>query len=234
MEGHFWKINQMKQPKNIALSVLVIATIVLAFSNMHSCTRTREFGKLYNASSGELQTSRNKLGQEKATNSILYGEVSDLKKINAGKDSTLSRLQELVNNRTISATVFSTATSSSVSSATVIGVFDTVFIDTCKTLIYPRYTTNFENDWERFNITATKDSFNIDYSVFNRYEFKQEWERYGFLKTKKRAVTGVLNLNPNTETKELQTFTVQCKCNKTKWFTAGAATGILAISLIKR
>lgn len=224
----------MKQLKNIALPVLFIAVIVLAFSNMRSCTNAREFGKLYNASAGELQTSRNNLGQEKATNALLYGEVSDLKKLNAGKDSTLSRLQELVNRKTISATVFNTITSSSVSSATVTEVYDTVFIDTCKALLYPRYTTNFENDWERFNITATKDSFDIDYSVFNRYEFKQEWERYGFLKTKKRAITGVLNLNPNTETKELQTFTVQCKCNKTKWFVTGMATGALAINLIKR
>lgn len=230
----------MNNGKNILLFILGATVIVLLLLLDKCGDRANGFEAMSVANADTLEITRNNLGQERSVVGLLSGSYDQLARQAAGKDTTLAKLQEIVNKRTISATILSNTTASSFTAPTIV-TYDETELSTNELetnnsvdsthicpVLFPKYNTSYTNRWERFNITATRDSFNVNYKVFNEFELTQNWQRYGFLKTKKRAITSVLNLNPNTETKELKTFTVECKCNKGKWFLGGLITGSLA------
>jgi len=191
--------------------------------------------ELFDASQDSLHKFRNSFGQEETKTKLLYGTISDLKKLDSSKDSSIQKLLALVNKKTISATVLSTATSITVSSSTAIVSKDTVRKDSL-IYIYPKYKFNkgdtLKNKWEEIYATADKDSFNLHYKIFN--EFNITHNRYEKQKVKGRLfkqkipMVNVVNLNPKTETRELKAFAVEPpKQKKGIVFVAGVLLGII-------
>lgn len=221
----------MNPKANFILNIsLVGAILILSLLLNKSCNKNKDyegFEEMYNASMDSLHKERDKLGREKTTTALLYGDVESLKKLNASKDSTLAKLQKLVNKHTISATVFSTSTGNTVSSGTMVKT-ETIIVKGDSVFIYPVYSTKFKNRWEDFDITADRDTFLISYKVFNEYEYKQEFKRQGFLKPR-APVVSVTNQNPNTETLELKSFAVKPdKRSRWKNIAIGAVAGLAA------
>ena len=126
-------------------------------------------------------------------------------------DSTILALQKVVKDykgKLASATVLGSSTSDSGTSVTTTS-WDTIKTDT-GSIIHPVFKTDWDERWSRGNIIASKDSISRNIQVKNEFEFTQGLERQGFLKKRKSLVT-IKNLNPNTVTTELKTFTVQAQ-----------------------
>lgn len=212
------------------LYIAVIALILLVFSG--TCRRAQEQNALLQSADETLQLAHNELGQQEATVAALYGAIDDLEKLNASKDSAIIKLQKIVNKKTITATVLQNETANTITNTTTVEYrTDTVYKDSIA-YVFPVYKTTYQNQWENFDAVASRDSFKINYKVFNEFEIKHQWTRKNIF-SKKYAQISVLNLNPNTETRELKTFIVaQPKQNKLAIFLTGIAAGILVTTIL--
>ena len=95
--------------------------------------------------------------------------------------------------------------------------------------VYPEYRDSILNKWEDFKISANKESFHLQYKVFNEFEIKQSWQRNGFFKHK-TPIAEVTNLNPHTQTIEYKTFTLaESKGNRLRDFLFGIMASTIAI-----
>lgn len=215
-------------------SILLIVCVVLAFFLSSTCNKIKkgkQFESMYVASQDTLHKTRNALGQEVAVKDLLYGDVSNFKKLIAGKDSTLAKLQKIVDRKTISATVLDNSTSNEIHSHTntitghdTIRKHDTLFV-------YPEYSTIFKNRWEDFNVKANRDTFLIDYKVFNEFEIEQKFEKQkvkGYIFKQDVPVIQVTNSNPNTVTNDVQSFNVSPPKNSSlKKILVGVGVGLV-------
>lgn len=211
--------------------IFIAIILALVFFTWKGCTKGDSFEALYNASTDTLHQVRNKLGQEETKTALLYGSVSDLKKLHVSDSSAIGKLQKLVDKNTISATYLSVATGNIISSGT-----DTIIMrDTIKgpdgiTYVYPEYRDTIKSQWEDIKIKSNKDSTSIDYKVFNEFNIVQSWERPSLLK-RKIPIANITNLNPHTETKEFKTFTLQeNKGNRLRDGLIGVAVGALVVT----
>lgn len=235
--------------KQITLREIILfgASIILAFFLfVKGCDTPLDKDKyipreLFDASQDSLHKSRNSLGQEETKTKLLYGTISDFKKLDSSKDSTIQKLLKLVNKKTISATVLSTSTSSSTASATNVIPADTVRKDSL-IYIYPEYkfksADTIKNKWEELYVRATKDSIHTYYKVFNEFDITQRFEKQkvkGKLFKQNIPMVDVINKNPKTETRELKSFAVQPPKQKKGYaFIGGIIVGIVGYKLINK
>lgn len=210
--------------------VFLLVIVFLALLLLRTCNKKdhlKNFEDMYNASQDTLHTTRDVLGRETASKAILYGDVDNLKKIN-------KELAAQVNKNTISATIIRSSTGGVFTSTTTITRYDTVFKQDTLIVLYPEYHTRYENQWENFDITATKDTFLVNYKVFNKFSIKQEWKRDGLFKPKKPIIS-VFNENPHTSSIDIQSFVL--KENKPKkWaiFGTGVLAGLVSYKLLSK
>ena len=212
-----------------------VLVLILCVCLRNGCIQSDSFEKMYKASSDTLHQTRNQLGQQKTTTSLLYGSVKSLKNLHTIDSSALAKVQNMVDKLTISATYLSNITNNSVTGVTTVTpvtAHDTIVKNGIK-YIYPEYRDTITNKWEYLIMAANKDSFRLQYKVFNEFELVQDWKRNGLFK-RKTATATVLNLNPHTETKEFQTFTVkEDKENRLRDMLIGAAVGALTIESVR-
>lgn len=213
--------------------ILAIALLVMLFLYWDGCNDTKQYEAMYNASNDTLHKTINELGQEKTTTALLHSSISDLKKIHASDSSALKKLKDMVTNQTISATYLSNVTGNTIGSETTIASADTVWKDSIA-YVYPEYRDTISNKWENFVMAANRDSFKLDYKVFNEYQYHQYWKKNGLFKRKTPEVS-VINLNPHTETKELKAFTLkEDKGNRLRDALIGAAVGAAAVIAVNK
>lgn len=214
--------------------IYTLLILVLCVCLRNGCKQSESFEKMYKASADTLHQTRNELGQQKTTTTLLYGSVNGLKNLHAIDSSALSKVQKMVDKLTISATYLATITGNNIKTPTgKVLIHDTIKGKNGISYVYPEYSTQYENKWERFKVVANKDTTKVDYKVFNEFELVQDWKRNGLFK-RKTAIATVLNLNPHTETKEFQTFTVkEDKGNRLRDMLIGAAIGALTIEGIR-
>lgn len=215
---------------NIFFAIAIIALVAI---NIKTCGKLSDVSNISIAKDDTIKSYINKYGEQVSTIAIMHGTVAELKNLNAKKDSELARLQKMVDKHTISATAHGTQTGNVVNSSTTITRYDTIKIkDSIK--IYPHYATKFENKWERFSAIATKDSFKIDYKVFNKFDYVVRYNKEKWYKARVPEIT-VTNLNPNTETLELKNFTVKPPKNqKIIVFLGGAIAGSISVIAIRQ
>ena len=212
--------------------MLILAAILIFFiyRGCESRADLKEQIGLYEAAQDTLHQTRNELGQQITSISLLQADKEkDLLKLKTN-DSTIIALQKVVKEykgKLDNATVFGNSTNDAGSSETIIK-WDTLKTDTGSTA-YPTYTSNWVEKWSEGNIKATKDSIFRDIKIKNEFEMTMGKENQGFLKKRKSVVT-IKNLNPNTITTELRTFTVEPHKNKFS-FGIGAAYGYDLIGL---
>lgn len=213
----------------IAIILMLIACL---YNGCKQAERANDLNTLYEASQDSLHKERNKQGLEKTATTLLYSTIADFKKMKTADSSTIGKLQRMVDRLTISATYLSTATGNTVTGVTSVTAHDTIVKNGIQT-IYPEYRDTLNNRWEHFIMTANKDSFKLQYTVYNEFELVQEWKRNGIFKRKTPEVT-ILNLNPHTETKELKTFTVkENKGNRFRDMLIGGVIGALTVQAIR-
>jgi len=196
--------------KTIALLIAGVVIAFLLWKGCNSRTNYLETKGLYESSQDTLKTSRNKLGQQEAKITVMTAsKKKDFLKMKTD-DSTITKLQGLVKEyggKLAHASLMLNRTREQGTDVTEIIEADTVFTDSA-TFIYPVYRSEWEEKWSSGFIVASKDSIQRSIVVKNEFNITQGYEKEGFFKPKKLIIT-VKNLNPNTSTSELRTFTVK-------------------------
>ncbi len=195
--------------KNKAIIGLCIGLGVAIFFLYKGCGGQRSAEGMYKASQDSLKLTRDSENRQSASISILEGLTERALQDLETKDSTILWLKGVAKDfegKLNSATVFSTATNTTGTTSTFVTETDTFWKDSVA-YVYPTYETSWENRWEIGSIVAKYDSIFRDIKVKNEFEFTQGMESQGWFKKRQLRVT-VKNLNPNTETEELRTFTV--------------------------
>lgn len=197
-----------------ALSILpYIVIAILALFLLRKCKESEDnadYKDLYEAAADTLHKTRNELGEEVTKTQLMFGEVENFKKLVAGQDSTLKKLQAIVDKKTLFATILSTSTSNNGTSATnPITRGDTVYKDSL-IYIYPVYSTEWAERWSTGEITASKDSIKRSFKTINEFEVSGKYQKQGKWPFKKDVpVVEVKNKNPNTTTLELKSFALE-------------------------
>ena len=201
----------LRNRKNQTIIALLIIAGILLFKSCSDNRGLKEQVALYETAQDSLTQTRNDLGQQITSTSLMKAaKKKDFLKMQTN-DSTILALQKVVKDykgKLASATVLGSSTSDSGTSVTTTS-WDTIKTDT-GSIIHPVFKTDWDERWSRGNIIASKDSISRNIQVKNEFEFTQGLERQGFLKKRKSLVT-IKNLNPNTVTTELKTFTVQAQ-----------------------
>lgn len=205
----------------------IAAIIFLLFAWTNSCKNNDKNQELINAVNDTVLTYKNKQGLYESKISVLHASRKQLLSINAGKDSTIRKLQELVKKSgsgTTSATIHSGTTSGTISGNTISVSKDTIYKDSIA-YIYPEYHYADSSKWHNFKITMCKDSTNLFYKINNQYSYITRYEKQKGFFSKKIPIVTVTNLNPYTTTTEIRTWQVPCHCNNKNWLIGGFILG---------
>lgn len=218
---------------NLYLGGAIAVIILLLVLNINACMRSNSQHALISAYTDTLRTVRNEKGQQTASIQTLQGTVSDLQELKTSKDSTINWLRKVLKgkDRTIAAMVLSNNTRSEGSSKSAVSFEKPKFKPGIR-YVYPAYKTEWSDEWSHGSIKATKDSIFRNVVLYNKFELKNVV--HGGLFKKSTVESSVLNLNPHTETTELRTFQIECKCNKGAWFGIGTGVGAAAMYFLKR
>ena len=189
--------------------LFAVTIIILALLLMRSRDQQRSAQALYDATQDTLKVRTNALGQQTASISVLKAASKKQFLKFKTQDSTIVQLQDVVKEykgKLATATVLSNATADVGTTATTITKTDTVVVNNVS-YIYQTYDTKWDEKWSKGTIVATRDTITRDIKIKNEYEITQGEERQGLFKPRILTVN-VKNLNPNTETEEFRTFTV--------------------------
>lgn len=181
--------------------------VILCLFMYNGCNERKQLASNVDAMNDSLHISVNKLGQEKATTLLLVGGYETLLK---SKDSTIRKLGAITNKHTIASTVINNHTTNEGTTKTQI-VYDTLYLGVKeRDTIFPTYKTAWKERWSEGTITATKDSISRSVTFYNEFNIVQSFEKEsglkGFFKPRVAKVS-VTNLNPNTKTDALASYT---------------------------
>lgn len=214
--------------------IIALLIIILLAQRCDSSHRQSIDNSNLKAMSDSLHISRNSLGQEVVTTSVLTGSVNSLKsELKYTKDSAWQVINKLLDKNTDNVVYTSVVTSEDGKTKTTVSVdSNKLKKDSCKNYIYPVYKTSWSEKWSTGSITANKDSITRDIKVRNDFTIKQQWVSDGFLKPKVLKVT-MTNISPLTATKEIKAFSAtQPKANRLVWLGVGLAIGVFGFALI--
>lgn len=214
--------------KNWAL-LIVLAIVLFLYSR--SCNRADENqdeAEAYAQSLDSLRKIINAQGEEITATNVILADYNTIKFKLKTADSTVKKLQKIIDKHTTSATVLNTQTSINGTSGTTINKADTVYKDSL-IYIYPVYETIWGEKWSRGKIVASKDSISRNIVSYDEYNIKQSYKKQpglkGFLKPRILEVE-VTNKNPNTETTALKSFALEPdKKTRKRAFIAGIVAG---------
>lgn len=182
--------------------------VILAFLLFRSCERANTLQDLQSSLNDTLLQSRNKIGQQVSSISVLSaGNKKQLLSIQS-QDTTIKKLQQLVKKYKGSlqgATVASTETTDTGTTEAVISKMETTEINGVIDTL-PVYTTSWKERWSEGTIEAHHDSIHRNIKIKNEFTFTHGTKRNLFKKDVLKVE--MTNLNPNTVTTELRSYSV--------------------------
>ena len=168
-----------------------------------------------------LYISKNKLQQETAKREALLIEYKQLQNLYSKK---YAELKSIVDKNTQSATILSNQTKDSAATKT-----NVVYV---KNDSMPEYITSWSDSNSTGTIRATKDSIFRNILVQNHLQIRQEWQ--GKFWQRKKLFTEVTNLNPNTNTTNIQTYVKQPKKQHPLLiFGCGIIAGVIVVKVLR-
>lgn len=211
--------------KNILILLLLLAVMALGaimfLNNRNSISKNQ-----YDALNDSISSFRDKEGKHNAHVQVLeFQRAKDLIKLQTN-DSTIKWLQKTMKEfkgEVRAAIVIGIQTASQGSHTTHVLPGDTVYSgDTVK--LYPRYVSKWSNKWEVGEILATKDSTTHKIKINNELEIVTGYkkDRWIFFNSPELNVN-IKNLNPNTITQEVKSFSVK---NEDSRFGLGGSVGV--------
>jgi hypothetical protein len=196
--------------KNRAIIILVAVVVILIILLQNQCQQNVSLNETWQAALNDtISYYIDEQGRQTASILTLEGSLSDIKAINAGKDTTITRLQELLREaNAIAATVSTVVTSVTDTTPTVIIRADTI-IENGITFVWPVYKNHFKNQWWDLTITSGKDTSSIEGTVTN--EFDVWFERKKRLFKPNQLTVKWRNNNPYSSTTELRSWSQSVK-----------------------
>lgn len=192
------------------------AVIILLLFSLKTCGDLDNKQSMIDALSDDLHTYKDKDGLNNAyINNFKLSNAKDLLRIKT-QDSTIKKLQDLVKDykgKLQSAVVFGSSTNSNGTTITKYIPGDTVIIDSIA-YVYPKYETQWSNKWETGYILAERDSIKRQIKIKNEYEITIGEPKSGLFSRKQSSQVQIKNLNPNTETTELRSISVETRQKK--------------------
>lgn len=203
----------MKINKDIIIVILILLMGLLTYALFSSYETKRELDNLLEASSADLKVWRDKDGKSTAKiEQLTTQNTSTFLKLNS-KDSTINRLQSVVEEYknklkgSGSATVVDTGTNIDNKGQTTVNARDTVYLDN-KIYIYPEYINDFNLDnWVTGSIKANRDTTEININIKDSYKVVLGSERSSLF-GKRKPFALVTSENPYTEIKDLKSYQV--------------------------
>lgn len=197
----------MKNWKNILIIVLALLLLVGGIFAHCSIKKSNEKNELYEASMDTLRYS--------ADSSLVMIDVLQASNKKSllnlkTKDSTIQWLQSTVKDyegKLQRATVASTVTNDVGVGETVVTHTDTIWHDSIA-YVHSTYSDSWIDRWSIGNIVANKDSITRDIKILNEYEFTEGYSPWNPFKKRELKIQ-MKNLNPNTVTTELRTFSIK-------------------------
>ena len=200
--------------------IILVLTILLTLSGVlyfRKTSKLEESKGLLSSIKSELIQKTNELGQEVSKREIIETYNSKMFTKMELQDSLLKELQKVTkeNQRILkkggSSTIVEGETKIDNSSVT------NVFYKDSNTV----YKSSFNDEWIEYDITARKDSTELNLKCINKYSIVLGSERQSLFKKRKPFAT-VTNYNPYTKTKNLRTYQVKMKPQR---FTLGVQAG---------
>lgn len=195
--------------KERAFGYLLLLVAILSALLLRTCNKASDAqsnADAYRAANDTLHKTIDERGREVTETRLMLVDYNSIKHELHTADSTVRKLQALVDKNTIGATVLNTTTHdagtthTTVSNSTIVTRHDTVFV-------YPTYSTTWAERWSNGSITANKDSVHRDVRMINEYDIKQSYQRNGdglsSYFRQRVPVVQVTNLNPFTTTPAL-------------------------------
>lgn len=191
--------------------LFAISAIIFAASTLVSnCSRKAERARLNDISEQILDTlhrTRDELNREIVTTRAIVGAKYDLDIFANATDSSLRELARLVKRNTQSATILNSETIIR-EVAPVISV-DSNFSYTYENY-YPVYTADFDSEFLKGRIVASRDSIYPDIKVVDKLKLSHDWKRKSIFKPRELTVQAK-NENPYTTITDLESFSVKVK-----------------------
>lgn len=167
---------------------------------------------LYEGAQDTLKLERNKYGQQEGEIEMLVASNEKYLLDMESRDSTIIKLQSVVKDykgKLSSASVIGVSTTSGGTTTTIITRVDTVRSPLGEVTVYPTYQTSWDTRWSKGFIIATKDTIQRQDSIRNEFEITQGFKKRNGLFKPRVPVVNIKNLNPNTVTNELRSFTLK-------------------------
>lgn len=214
--------------------ILGLVAIILALLQFRACQETNRAKGVLQAQSDTLKTYRNELGQHVAERKVLAGDYKSIKDLLNTKDSLLAEMAKKLNKNSASVTIFAGQTSSTTSSKTnQIAKADTVILNDT-VVVYAEYTSDVQNQWEKYSIKANKDSITLTHTSFNKYSVEQNYVSQGWFKPKAIEMK-ITNYNPNTITVDAQSFLLPPKKEgRGLWIIGSFLAGLTTFAVLHR
>lgn len=196
---------------------IIIILILIVILSLRECSHSNEINEVRSQYNDTLTTYIDKNGVKTAKIQVIKEvDTKTFLELKSSKESIKALQKEvlLYKKKLKDATFARVETSVNSTGKTTIIKVDTIIVNEDKK-IYPIYKSNKSNEWVKWDVIASKDSINVDLKVINKFTISQIDKREGVFKPKKTFVE-FKNLNPYTETQELQKFEVDNKKKKPK------------------
>lgn len=190
----------------IFLSIGVLLIVLLSLVSVKIITTSHKQLELSRQiATDSLRRTTDALGREIATRKTLESSRKDLLAALDNQDSTIIALKQLVRSeRRAKAALI--AQVSTVDSGTVETVYvmesDTITKDSI-VYVYPRYVSEWAEEWSAGKIVASKDSISRDITHYDKYEVMERYVPNGLLRPGYYEVSWK-SLNPNTQVIDMQ------------------------------
>lgn len=199
------------EQKNNIKSYIIIALLICAMLLFNrSCNKSQEVDGIKTANESAMDSMHKKINeqwQEITTTKLIVADYKTIKNKLFSSDSTIKKLQAIIDKHTISATILNNQTNDKGTTATTIIKWETI-----DSLVYPVYETTWNEQWSKGKITASNDSIHREVTLFNEFAIKQSYEKQkglkGFLKPRVAQIE-ITNKNPMTITTAVKSFSVE-------------------------
>jgi opacity protein-like surface antigen len=182
----------IKKSKREIISLMLMAYIIMSL--MAKCQSDNYRDNMESFLLDSLHKTTNKLGQEISSRKVLKESYSDLKRQARSSNDEIKRLKSIVDKKTQTAVIIKNHTIIKEIAKT-----DTIYKDV---LGWPIYKTDKKDRWKEYSIVSGRDSTTLNIKLLNEYEIKHQWK-------KSHLELTVKNLNPNTYTDNIISYTVQ-------------------------
>lgn len=188
---------------------VIVGLVVFLFFSIKGCRdNANDYNTIsdnYSILNDSLTKSVNDLGQEKSRIRVLKGQNKKALLQLKTSDSTVIKLQELVSNykgKLSAAIVLNNSTTERGITETTI-IHDTLYND-----VYETYFTEWDEEWSKGEIIAKRSSIERNITFYNSFDITIGEEKSGWF-GKRDLEISIVNKNPNTITKDLESFNIQ-------------------------